>query len=218
MEKWVFGPRPGAGCAPAIGPKIFPEKFMSKAWLAMLAGVSLLLAQGIAKADTLSVTADIPLQLQLKLDKTDVGNSVSGYKVGVSLPFLVGFGVEGYKAALDKKDFGAKGDLNLQLVDIFLNLPVPVVNIALGAGVGTASFDPNKYDLGGGDSLKLSSGTVTQYFASVGIPIAVLFDVHLGYHVLSGKFDTKTTTAGVTTKDSSDLKATLITLGAKAGF
>jgi hypothetical protein len=191
---------------------------MKKAWVALAAGVSLMLGQGVARADLLSVTADIPLQLQLKLDTTNVNNSVAGYKVGVSLPFLVGFGFESYKAALDKKDFGAKGDLNFQIVDIFLNLPIPFVNIAIGAGAGSATFDPSKFDFGGGTSLKLDAAPLTQYFVSLGLPIAVVFDVHLGYHVLSGKFDTKATNGGVTVKDSSNLSATMISLGAKVGF
>lgn len=193
---------------------------MNKTWVALMAGVSLLLMQGAARADVFSITADVPVQLSLKLDGDSVDNSVSGFKVGVSLPFLVGFGYESYKAALDKKDLGlgTKGDLNFQLIDIFFNLPVPVVNIALGVGAGTATFDPDKFDLGGGDSVTLNAANVTQYFVSLGIPIAVLFDVHVGYHVLSGSFDIKTTSSGGTSKDSSDLKATMISLGAKVGF
>jgi hypothetical protein len=191
---------------------------MKKTWVALAAGMALLLAQGVARADVFSITADVPLQLSLKLDKTTVGNSVAGYKVGVSLPFLVGFGYEAYNAALDKKDFGAKADLDFRIFDVFLNLPVPVVNIALGLGAGTATFNPDKFDLGGGVTFKTDSAAVTQYFVSLGIPIATLFDVHLGYHVLNGKFDTKTTVGGVTAKDSSDLKASMISLGAKVGF
>lgn len=195
---------------------------MMKTWAALAAGIAMLLVQGVARADVFSVTADVPVSLALKLDNTTVGNSVSGYAVGVSLPFLIGFGVEGYKATMSKKDFGAKGDLNFNLVDVFVNLPIPVVNIALGLGAGTATFDPDKFSVSdpvlGNGTLKFGSAPLTQYFASVGIPIAKVFDVHVGYHVLSGKFDEKGSFASGNSKVSADLKANMLSVGAKIGF
>jgi hypothetical protein len=182
---------------------------MKKAWVAMGAGMALLLAQGVARADVFSVTADIPMQLTLKFDGDKVGNSVSGYIVGVSLPFLVGFGYENYTASLDKKDVPVKTDYKVQFFDVFLNLPIPVVNIVLGAGLGTAQFDPDDL-LGPGTKIK--DANLTQYLVSVGIPIAVLFDVHLGYRTFSGTHDTKPGSG------SFDTKGQLISLGAKVGF
>jgi hypothetical protein len=136
----------------------------------------------------------------------------------VTLPFLVGFGYESYKATLDKKDFGGKADLNFAIFDIFFNLPISVVNIAIGGGFGTATFDPSTVDLGAGNTLKASSAPITQYFASVGWPFAAIFDVHLGYHVISGKYDAKATIGGVTAKTSASLKANMTSLGAKVAF
>lgn len=184
---------------------------MKKTWVAVAAGVALLLGQGIARADVFSVTLDVPLQLNLKLDSTKVDNSVSGFIAGVSLPFLVGFGYENYTAALNKKDLGGvkAADYKVQMFDIFLNLPIPVVNIAIGGGLGTGQFNPDDFP---GPGVKVKDAALSQYFVSLGYPILPLLDVHLGYRVFSGSHDIKPGGG------SADAKGNLLSIGAKLGF
>ncbi len=163
-----------------------------------------------ARADTFSVSLDVPVSYTYK-DSTLHDAKASGAIVGLSLPFLVGFGFEAYTVkaqagAAPATDFENK----VQMLDVFLNLPVPVVNIRLGAGVGTASLSvPSQ------PTQQFDKGTLTQGYLDVGIPIAVVFDVHLGYHAISGKVKDKTLPGP---NPDVDVGAKMWTLGVKVGF
>ncbi|HEX7926017.1 MAG TPA: hypothetical protein VF678_00410 [bacterium] len=176
---------------------------MKKAWVGLLAGLALLLTQGAARADVFSVFADAPVASSLELDKqsTVKADGVSGYKVGVTLPIFLGLAYESYAIKLSK----SAGDFDVSMADVFLNLPFPVVNLAIGLGAGTGTSNGNA-----GDFYK--AGQLTQYWASIGIPFAVLFDVHLGYHVFSGSLP------GKPNVPDSDVKGTMTSLGVKVGF
>jgi len=166
-----------------------------------------------ARADTFSVTGDLPVTMSLALDDgqgnkdTKDASSVAGYKLGLSLPFLIGFGYESYGGKFgSNKAVPASFKYDVTMFDIFLNLPIPFVNIALGGGLGTGKIS----DVPGVD---FKDASLTQWFASVGIPIATVFDVHVGYHSFSGK--NKADTAGVP-----DIKVdgNMVSIGAKFGF
>ena len=163
-----------------------------------------------AWADVFSVSLDVPVSYTYK-DSTLHDAKASGAIVGLSLPFLVGFGFEAYTVKA-KADTPAPVDFEnkVQMFDVFFNLPVPVVNIRLGAGVGTSQLSvPSQ------PTKTFDKGTLTQGYLDVGIPFAVLFDVHLGYHAISGKVK-ETTPPG--TKPDVDVGARMWTLGLKVGF
>jgi hypothetical protein len=148
--------------------------------------------------------------LALKLDSKSVSNSVSGYIIGVNLPFVVGLAYESYAADLDKKKTGGVSTkYDVHFADLVFNLPIPVINLAIGAGIGSAHFDPDDF---AGAGTKAKDASLTQYLVSVGIPIAHFFDVHLGYRTFSGKHD------GSGGLSSFDTKGQLLTLGGKVGF
>ena len=163
-----------------------------------------------AWADVFSVSLDVPVSYTYK--ESDFQDAkASGAIVGISLPFLVGFGFEAYTVKAKAgpaplTDFENK----VQMFDVFFNLPVPVVNIRLGAGVGTSEItvpaDP---------TAMFDKGTLTQGYLDVGIPIAVLFDVHLGYHAINGKVKDKSPPGP---NPDVDVGAKMWTLGVKVGF
>lgn len=151
-----------------------------------------------------SISADVPLSFTIDGDAAD---SVSGFLVGVSLPFFVGFGFENYEATFKGAAGGTDVVLSNKIFDVFVDLPVPFVNIGIGLGAGTVAIDTGSVDI-------WDDASLTQFFVTVGIPIVILFDVHVGYHVLSGTASAKSGTGAA----DLEIDAVMISLGAKVGF
>jgi hypothetical protein len=177
--------------------------------LAVLASGWLLVSVASAQAEVFSVTADVPLVYNLK-DSSGVDvKAPSGFLLGLNTPFLLGLGYEQYKVPIEIQSVPvSKADLNFTFYDLLLNVPFPVINLGLGYGIGTgevkikdATTDPYK------------KANMSQYFVTVGIPFALLFDVHVGYHVLSGKAKENIAGAG-----EADLESSLYTVGLRVGF
>ena len=71
------------------------------------------------------------------------------------------------------------------MTNIFLQLPVPVVNLIIGTGKGTTEYDC-KYSFG--DCSKFyEKGSATQWYTSIGMPIIPFFDIHLSYRSITAK-------------------------------
>lgn len=154
----------------------------------------------------LSVSADVPVSYSF--DESGIsGESVSGLKLAVNLPFFVGLGVENY--SVDAKGQGLTPEdfsYDVRMYDLFLDLPFPFLNLSIGGGVGTGEFsfdDP---------TAKADDAKLTQVFAALGYPFAGIFDVHVGYHQISGDADIPGTSQTINTD------ATMWTLGLRVGF
>jgi len=177
-----------------------------------LAAVFILAFASAAQADTFSVFADVPVAGEMKSTPA-VGKAIgtetspSGFKVGLTLPFYVGLAYESYSQGIDPTTIGgATGySFNTTMTDVFLNLPLPVVNIAVGMGAGTSTIKGPQAVVG------ISDAALTQTFVSLGLPFAAVFDVHLGYHMISGKQPVK---------GSADynVSGSMTSLGVKFGF
>ena len=67
------------------------------------------------------------------------------------------------------------------MTNLFFHLPVPIVNLIIGIGVGTQKYDcticDDYYD----------KGTATQWYTSIGMPIIPFFDIHLSYRSITSK-------------------------------
>jgi hypothetical protein len=167
-----------------------------------------------ARADTLSVSADLPVASSVTLKSsggtatTYDSKSISGVTAGVSFPFLIGLGYEDYSNSFSKS--GTKFDYDVTMYDIFLNLPIPVVNIAIGAGMGTGSLSQPSSQQGGAHPFK--DADLTQWFASLGYPIFPLVDLHVGYHSFSG------TNKGKLGAPDLKVDGSMYSLGVKIGF
>jgi hypothetical protein len=180
---------------------------MKRKIFCLMAGVSLVFFASAAHADVFSVAADVPLQYSF--DDGGSADDVSGFKLAVSLPFLVGIGVEQYTATVESP--GLSTDVDFSIVDVFVNLPVPIINLGLGIGLGSASVEQTPATAG----QTFEDADIFQYFVTLGYPIAVLFDVHLGYHVVGGTSDIKQSGSKV---GEAKLDGNMLSLGIKIGF
>ena len=169
---------------------------MKKIILTVFAATSLLLYSTPSFA-LFSVSVGIPMSQTItgKEAGESYGNApdkTSGYFLGVQLPFALGFGIDSYTTkfktdgsdgAWEKED---DGSLKTNMTNIFYQLPVPVVNLIIGLGMGTTEYDC-KTDDGKGCSHYYDKGSATQWYTSIGIPLIPLFDIHLSYRSITAK-------------------------------
>lgn len=177
---------------------------MRKITLAAAAAFAVLLLAGMgSSAYAVYVSLDVPYYVDVKGkeagDTTTTVDSPSGYILGVGN--LIGWFGVGYESYQGKVNVTGAGDvvsaetLKYTFTDLLIDLPIPLVHLGLGYGVGQVKLDAfdAKWD-------------ASQYFARLGIPIGAIFDIHVGYHVISAKgtgtvegdkFDSHTSTVGV---------------------
>lgn len=162
---------------------------------------------GFSASAEIYVGLELPLAYSFK--SADDGSSLdadgmpSGYILLAQLPFIpVGAGLESYDIKLDQS-----GDhqISLFMADAFYVLPIPIVDIALGAGYGTVEVK--------GDNAGFYDKTnCSQYFLRIGVPFGPAFKVIASYHNVFAR---------VKTKGSDDLLeagGTLTTIGLAVGF
>ena len=161
----------------------------------LLAGF-LIIGLFASPAAAIGVYADIPLNYTIKGDCTqDCSQTPSGMKAGV-LWGNIGFGLEDYSMS------NAGTTLSIQLLDVSYLLPIPIVNLTLGAGIGGSQLEIAGFPT--------YDGTASQVWASFGFPIIPLFDLHLGYHMVNTKLDVGGT--------SVDLSGNMLSFGAMFNF
>ena len=71
------------------------------------------------------------------------------------------------------------------MTNIFYQLPVPVVNLIIGLGMGTTEYDCTYSDTT--CSAAYDKGSATQWYTSIGMPIIPFFDIHLSYRSITSK-------------------------------
>ena len=189
---------------------------MKKIILTVFAATSLLLYSTPSFAISLSVGVPIAASFTAKKDNGDAykADGSSGYFLGVQLPFGLGLGMDSHSTKI--KDDTYK--IAHTMYNLYYQLPVPVINLIIGIGTGkhtmecatckegtmvTSSYDSN--DDGTKDTTYSSqagykSGSVSQWYASIGMPIMPLFDIHLSYRSITSK---KVVASGVTELDLS---------------
>ena len=169
---------------------------MKKIILTVFAATSLLLYSTPSFA-LFSVSVGIPMSQTITGKKAGLsyGNApdkTSGYFLGVQLPFALGFGIDSYTTKFKTGDckgcWNAANDIGLKtnMTNIFYQLPVPVVNLIIGLGMGTTEYDCKTED-GKGCSAYYDKGSATQWYTSIGIPLIPLFDIHLSYRSITAK-------------------------------
>jgi len=163
--------------------------------ISCIAATSLILISTQAFA-LLSVSVGVPLSQTISGNtggNADYNNSygnkpdkTSGYFLGVSF-LSFGLGIDSYttkfKTGSGQGEWGAQYDAGLKtnMTNLFFHLPVPIVNLIIGIGVGTQKYDcticDDYYD----------KGTATQWYTSIGMPIIPFFDIHLSYRSITSK-------------------------------
>ena len=154
---------------------------MKKIILTVFAATSLLLYSTPSFAISLSV--GVPIGASIKGDDgSEVADGASGYFLGVQLPFGLGLGIDSHKTKI--KDSTYK--VATSMYNLYYQLPVPVVSLILGLGVGSSNFDCP--DQGHGTCAEQhDKGAATQWYTSIGMPILPLFDIHLSYRSITSK-------------------------------
>ena len=163
--------------------------------------VGLISLSSTANAQFIGINADVAI------DYSAAPGSVSGYSVGIShpAPFIPNIGYSSV-SFIDKETITDSSDNTVSLkttttietINLFYNVPFPVVTITVGFGYG-------------GDNLKMgvetkttivettSDGTkkdpvtsdlepsvsVTEAFFHIGLPFWNTIEFHLGYHLMS---------------------------------
>ena len=182
---------------------------MKKIILTVFAATSLLLYSTPAFAISLSV--GVPIGASLKADDgSEVADGASGYFLGVQLPFGLGLGMDSHKTTI--KDTDGKLKVATSMYNLYYQLPVPVVSLILGLGVGSSNFDCP--DQGGGTCAEQhDKGAATQWYTSIGMPILPLFDIHLSYRSITSKNITEKSN-----KEKSDVSGTVTGIGLAFNF
>ena len=149
---------------------------MRKIILTVFAASSLLLYSTQAFA-LFNLSVGVPLSHSFSDANVAESDGVSGTFIQVGVPMLPGIGMDSYKTKLKG---GGTTELATMIYNLYYQLPLPIINLTLGAGVGSTELQCtgcSYYD----------KGTASQWYASLGMPIIPLFDLHLSYRSVSTK-------------------------------
>jgi len=156
---------------------------------------------------SLSSTANaqfIGINVDYGIDYSAAPGKVNGYSVGIShpAPFIPNIGYS-YVSFIDKESITIPSDnssvslettTTIKTINLFYNVPFPVVTITVGFGYGAdnlytgmetkttivETFKPTPKDLGTSD-LETS---VAEAFFHIGLPFWNTIEFHLGYHLM----------------------------------
>ena len=112
-------------------------------------------------------------------------DGVSGYFIQVGIPILPGIGMDSYKTKVKQDPGSEELELETSIYNLYYLLPIPVINLTFGAGVGSTKMVCSYCDQ------YFDKGSATQMYASLGFPIIPLFDLHLSYRSVSSKVKIK---------------------------
>ena len=113
-------------------------------------------------------------------------DGVSGAFIQVGVPVLPGIGIDSYKTKL--KDNTPTIEVATMIYNLYYLLPIPIINLTLGVGVGSTEMQCDTC------AASMDKGSASQWYASFGIPIIPLFDLHLSYRSVSSKIKNKSGT------------------------
>ena len=179
---------------------------MKKTILTAFTAASLLLCSTSAFAELFSVSAGVPFSHSFANTKVE-SDGVSGFFLAAKLPIMVGVGIESYQTKIK----GTTQKLATSMYDIFYQLPIPIVNLTLGLGMGSTELQCGScsiYDRGG----------ATQWYTSVGIPIFPFFDAHLSLRRVSSKIKTNAASGDTPKGTEYDVGGTVAGIGVAFGF
>ena len=110
-------------------------------------------------------------------------DGVSGMFIQVGVPIFPGVGMDSYKTKIKDTTM----ELATMIYNLYYLLPIPVINLTLGVGAGSTELQCDAC------ADYFAKGSATQWYASFGMPIIPLFDLHLSYRSVSTKIKYKAT-------------------------
>ena len=158
--------------------------------------VGLISLSSTANAQFIGINADYAI------DYSAAPGKVSGYSVGIAhpAPFIPNIGYS-YVSFIDKETItdpdnrtssvSLETTTTIKTINLFYNVPFPVVTITVGFGYGADNLDTgvdtittikeNNVDKDNSESKK----TVAEAFFHIGLPFWNTVEFHLGYHLMS---------------------------------
>jgi len=143
-----------------------------------------------ANAQFIGINADVAI------DYSAAPGSVSGYSVGIShpAPFIPNIGYS-YVSFIDKESITKPSDnssvslettTTIKTINLFYNVPFPVVTITVGFGYGADNLYTGVETITTIDKVTSNLETsVTEAFFHIGLPFWNTIEFHLGYHLMS---------------------------------
>jgi len=169
--------------------------------ISCIAATSLILFSTQAFA-LINFSVGVPLSHSFSKDLESDG--VSGTFIQIGIPILPGIGMDNIETKI--KDSDTK--IATTIYNLYYLLPIPVINLTLGAGVGSTEIKCDTcskyYDKGG----------AVQGYASLGFPIIPLFDLHLSYRSITTKVKGKGSNEG----NDVDLSGNVMGIGIMFNF
>ena len=178
-------------------------KYFSKLCVSACLILGLTFLATSAKAQFIGINADVAIAYSAAPGKVD------GYSVGIShpAPFFpnIGYSSVSFK---DKETIGSDNDTasvkntvlletttTIKTINLFYNVPFPVVTITVGFGYGADNLNTGMetkttiVETYGGTPKDLGTSdlenSVTEVFFHIGLPFWNTVEFHLGYHLMS---------------------------------
>ena len=153
--------------------------------------VGLISLSSTANAQFIGINADVAI------DYSAAPGSVSGYSVGIShpAPFIPNIGYSSV-SFIDKESITDPSDnssvslettTTIKTINLFYNVPFPVVTIAVGFGLGADNLlNTGVETITTIDQVTSNLKTsVSEVFFHIGLPFWNTVEFHLGYHLMS---------------------------------
>jgi hypothetical protein len=180
---------------------------MKKTILTAFTGASLLLFSSPVYA-LFTISAGVPFSHSFNDTNVAESDGTTGVFLAAKLPIMVGVGLDMY----DTKIKDSTIELRTAMYDIFYQLPIPIVNLTLGVGLGSTELKCKEC------SLYYDKGMATQWYTSLGIPILPFFDAHLSLRRVSTKIKTKAAIGSTPKGTEYDFGGTVAGIGIAFGF
>jgi len=137
----------------------------------------------------------IGLNVDLAIAYSAAPGSVSGGSVGIThpVPLFPNLGVSriNFQEKQTKTStsdppitLSLVTDTKIETVNLFYNIPFPVVSIALGIGAGVMKTNTSLTVSSNSDDSDLST-PVSEGFIHIGLPFWNIIEFHIGYHLMS---------------------------------
>jgi len=152
--------------------------------------VGLISLSSTANAQFIGINADVAI------DYSAAPGKVSGYSVGIShpAPFIPNIGYS-YVSFIDKESITKPSDnssvslettTTIKTINLFYNIPFPVVTITVGFGYGADNLYTGVETITTIDQVESNLETsVSEAFFHIGLPFWNTIEFHLGYHFMS---------------------------------
>jgi len=152
--------------------------------------VGLISLSSTANAQFIGINADVAI------DYSAAPGKVSGYSVGIShpAPFIPNIGYS-YVSFIDKESITKPSDnssvslettTTIKTINLFYNVPFPVVTITVGFGYGADNLYTGVETITTIDKVPSNLETsVSEAFFHIGLPFWNTIEFHLGYHFMS---------------------------------